>query len=46
MTARLPLTLVAGLVLTALFVVAAMLSLVWTPHGVESLNIAARPFRP
>ncbi len=42
MTARLPLTLVAGLALTAVFVAAALLSLVWTPHAVESLNIAAR----
>ena len=42
MTARLPLTLVAGLALTAVFVAAALLSLVWTPHAVEALNIAAR----
>ena len=42
MTARLPLTLVVGLALTAVFVAAALLSLVWTPHAVESLNIAAR----
>ena len=42
MTARFPLTLVAGLALTAVFVAAALLSLVWTPHAVESLNIAAR----
>ena len=34
--------LVAGAMLTSLFVVAALLSLVWTPHAVESLNIAAR----
>ena len=30
-----PLTLVAGLALTALFVAAALLSLIWTPHAVE-----------
>ena len=42
MTARLPLTLVAGLALTAVLVAAALLSLGWTPHAVESLNIAAR----
>ena len=42
MTARFPLTLVAGLALTAVFVAAALLSLFWTPHAVESLNIAAR----
>ena len=42
MTARFPLTLVAGLALTAVFVAAALLSLVWTPHAVESLNIPER----
>ena len=42
MTARLPLTLAAGLALTTVFLAAALLSLVWTPHAVETLNIAAR----
>ena len=35
MRPRLPVTLVAGLALTALFAAAALLSLVWTPHAVE-----------
>ena len=34
--------LVVGAMLTLLFVLAALVSLVWTPHAVESLNIAAR----
>ena len=42
MRPRLPVSLVAGLALTTLFVLAALLSLIWTPHAVESLNIAAR----
>ena len=42
MRTRLPVSLVAGLALTTLFVLAALLSLIWTPHAVESLNIAAR----
>jgi peptide/nickel transport system permease protein len=39
---RLPVPLVLGAVLTAVFAAAAALSLVWTPYDVEDLAIAAR----
>jgi peptide/nickel transport system permease protein len=40
------LTLVLGAALTAVFVVAALVSLVWTPWPVEALNVAARMLPP
>jgi len=39
---RLPLSLPIGAALTALFLVIALISLVWTPHDVENLIIADR----
>jgi len=37
-----PATLVLGAALSAVFVLAALVSFVWTPYGVEGMNIAAR----
>ena len=37
-----PPSLVAGIILTSIFAVAALVSFVWTPHAVDSLNITAR----
>ncbi len=39
---RLPLSLVAGAALSAVFLVSALVSLVWVPYPVEGLNIAGR----
>ncbi len=39
---RAPAQLWAGAGLSAVFIAAALLSLVWTPHGVEGMDIAAR----
>lgn len=39
---QLPIALYVGLVLTTIFGIAALLSFIWTPFSVESLNIAAR----
>ena len=41
-----PVALVIGLCLTVVFVAAALLSFVWTPHEVEALNIAAKLQKP
>ncbi len=41
-----PVALVIGLCLTVVFVAAALLSFVWTPHEVEALNIAAKLKKP
>ncbi len=43
---RLPATIWIGLALTAVFVLAALVSLVWTPYEVEALNIRARMAPP
>ena len=37
-----PRTLLVGLVLTAVILTAALLSLVWTPHAVTGIDIKAR----
>lgn len=42
---RLPRTLIIGTILFAIFLFAALLSYIWTPFNVDTLNIAAR-FRP
>ena len=39
---KMPTSLIVGIMLTSLFLVAALVSFLWTPHAVESLNIAAR----
>jgi peptide/nickel transport system permease protein len=39
---RLPLSLLLGAALTAIFAAAALVSLVWTPHDVAALNVGAR----
>lgn len=39
---RWPVTLILGAVLSLVFVAAALVSFVWTPHDVEALNVAAR----
>ena len=39
---RLPLTLLTGAALTAVFALAALVSLIWTPYPVEGMNIVAR----
>lgn len=39
---RLPVSFVLGAALSAVFVAAALLSFVWTPYDVETLNVAAR----
>ncbi|MDJ0631370.1 MAG: ABC transporter permease [Rhodobacter sp.] len=39
---RLPAQLWAGAALSGVFVAAALISLIWTPHPVEGMNIAAR----
>ncbi|MBF9028939.1 ABC transporter permease subunit [Rhodobacterales bacterium HKCCE3408] len=42
---RLPLSLIVGAVLSSIFLIAAGLSLLWTPHDVTALDISAR-FQP
>lgn len=41
-----PVSLILGLCLTLLFVLAALISFIWTPHEVEALNIAAKLQKP
>lgn len=41
-----PVSLILGLCLTLLFVLAALISFIWTPHEVEVLNIAAKLQNP
>jgi peptide/nickel transport system permease protein len=43
---RLPVQLVLGAGLTAVFVAAALLSFLWTPYAVDGMNIAARMQTP
>lgn len=43
---RLPVQLWIGAALTAVFVIAALASFIWTPHGVEGLAISERLRRP
>jgi peptide/nickel transport system permease protein len=43
---RWPLSLVLGAALSAVFVVAALVSFVWTPHDVQALNVGARMLPP
>lgn len=43
---KLPLSLILGAALTGVFLLAALLSLIWTPASVEALNIAARLQEP
>lgn len=43
---RIPATLIFGTVLTAFFVIVALLSFVWTPHDVAALNISDKMQAP
>jgi peptide/nickel transport system permease protein len=43
---RWPLSLVLGAALSAVFVVAALVSFIWTPYDVTTLNVGARMLPP
>lgn len=43
---RIPLTLIIGTLLVSVFLIAALISFVWTPFGVEALEISKRMLKP